>query len=248
MTMKKYLPIIMVALCIKASAASTTDLDLADSTKVEYCETYLDYLQGSWNVSPYPCVKKKWRVRFLGEDGVRFISPDEDKKKDSFFRKKPRFVKYDNLLYLNCLGVSCGGRTLGAGYLPLYPCGDDGFIIIMNRINRGALYVPMFFLGGGAGCAALGIATKTTHAFDNEYDKRRCYYYNPLNNTATMLTESYLWNIIGDDEKLANELLKIEGRHRDNPATVVYFLHRLGLIDRIPVEVTMPDNYQEEEK
>lgn len=237
----KIMLVTLLASLFASTYADENNYDTLQIDEVQYCENYLGLVRKDWKTLPYQCVVLKDGSEYLGKKAVTFLPADDDKKKKSFIRKNVKYVKYNDVLYLNCFGVLCEGRKLGKGFVPLNTFGKDEYFVVMDDIRSGSAPIVAAAMIGGVLIGGVIAGAQHINDFDSLYDKRCCYVYNALTDEFTLINAKTIPMYI-KDEAFMEELKDISKKYRYSPPVVAAFFMKLGLIQSAPYGVTIPED------
>jgi len=240
--MKLFLIALLVGMFASVHAEDKFEFEEMVITDLQYCDTYQGMAHDEWKTLPFQCRIEHDKVAWLGDDAVAFLPTDNDKKKKSFIRNNVKYVKYKDVVYLNCFGASTDGRKLGKGFIPAISYGENEFFVVKEGPKNGSSApAAMFMFVSMAGGIAMDIAENISMKNDSLYDKRRCYIYNPFNKTFTLINKDNI-DLLVNDEDIIKELKDIQKRYRYSPPVIASYFMKLGLIKSAPVGVKIPED------
>ncbi|SFG53130.1 DUF6563 family protein [Prevotella sp. KH2C16] len=196
------------------------------TTNVESCATYEDFIANNWKTVGPVEVKTKSRSRQFWWGGKDFKFDSEDKAVKTQLKKETFAIMYADTLLLNTRFYKDRGTKFGNGYARALPMVDSRFIMIYFNVSEIASRQTVGGMFGLLGSLAVAASSS---AIMNE---NVCYIITPGQNKALIIDDKKMKELMADKPDLLEKYMSVGKKKRSNAENVVPLLEEAGLIHR----------------
>ncbi len=189
-----------------------------------YCLSFADYLEGQWQPLDHLQLKHRTETKVLMWGGSNIKPVTGHKSIDKLLKKKARLIRHNDSLYVNCRHLSCDGVALGNWYAPAYVFERDYLLLIAPSIETRRSVNNMSFLFGIVG----GLVAASTGK------PLSCYVLNPATTQIELIGRDMMARLTNGQTDLQMEYKQTDPGLDFRPDTVLPFLQKLGLVDKLP--------------